>query len=127
MIARRIILMIGLLLTTSTLTQAAELAGKWTSEFDSQIGKQKYTFEFKVVGGALTGKAAHDHSMGKGEAVLKAIKVEGDVVSFEEPLDFDGNEITIRYSGTLTGDEMKLTREVGEFATEQIVAQRVKP
>jgi len=124
---RRIMVMIGLLLTASTLTQAAELAGKWTSEFDSQIGKQKYTFEFKVVDGALTGKAAHDHSMGQGEAVLKAIKVDGDTVSFEEPLDFDGNEITIRYTGTISGDEMKLTRNVGEWGSEQIVAKRVKP
>jgi hypothetical protein len=33
--------------------------------------------------------------------------------------------IDIAYSGKVTGDEMKLTRKVGEFATEEVVAKRV--
>jgi hypothetical protein len=36
---------------------AADVAGKWTTEFDSQIGKQKYTFDLKVDGETVTGKA----------------------------------------------------------------------
>jgi len=125
MIARNIVLLITLLLTASNLAQASELVGKWTTEFDSQIGKQTYTYEFKIENDVLTGLASFDHSMGKGEAVLRAIKVSGDDVSFEEPLNFDGTEIVIRYTGKLVGDELKLTREVGDFATEQIVAKRV--
>ncbi|MDQ5978609.1 MAG: hypothetical protein QG602_1583, partial [Verrucomicrobiota bacterium] len=31
---------------------------------------------------------------------------------------------TITYTGTLAGDEIKLTRQVGEFATEQLSAKR---
>ena len=31
------------------------VAGKWKAEFDSQVGKQKYTFEFKVQGANVTG------------------------------------------------------------------------
>jgi len=107
-----------------TAARAADLAGRWTAEFDSQIGVQKYVYEFKVDGEKITGKATHDHSMGKGEAELKAIKLSGDDVSFTEPLNINGDEITITYTGKIAGDEMKLTRQVGDFATEQIVVKR---
>lgn len=127
MIARRIILLVAVWLAGSGLARAADIAGKWTAEFDSQIGPQKYVYEFKVEDDKLTGKAKFDRSMGKGEVALKEIKVNGDDVSFLEKVSFDGNEVVITYKGKLVGDEMKLTREVGEFATEQIVAKRVKP
>ena len=35
-----------------------------------------------------------------------------------------GDEITITYSGKLKGDELHLTRKVGDFATEGIVLKR---
>jgi hypothetical protein len=62
--------------------------------------------------------------MGNGRVELREIKLDGDRVSFVEPLNFDGNEIAIRYSGTIAGHEMKLRRDVGDFATEHIVAKR---
>ena len=103
---------------------AADLAGKWLAEFESPIGVQKYVYEFKLEDKKLTGQATHDHSMGKGTVQLKNVKVDGSKVSFSEPLSIDGNEITIAYSGTLAGDELKLTRNVGEFGTEQLTAKR---
>ena len=103
---------------------AGELAGKWTAEFDTQIGVQKYVFEFSKTGAALTGTATFERTMGNGTAPLKNITVDGDKVRFEEPLSFDGNEITIVYSGTLSGDELKLERKVGDIATEQLTAKR---
>ena len=36
---------------------AAEVTGTWKSEFDSQIGAQKYTYTLKQDGTNLTGKA----------------------------------------------------------------------
>lgn len=105
---------------------AAELAGHWTAEFDSQIGLQKYTYDFKAAGDTLTGTATHDHSMGRGVAPLKDIKVNGEEVAFTETASFEGNELVITYTGKITGDEMKLTRKVGDFGTEQIVVQRAK-
>jgi hypothetical protein len=103
---------------------ASDPAGRWTAEFDSPIGVQKYVYEFKNAGGALTGEATFDHSMGKGTVALKNLKVDGDKVSFEEPLTIEGNTITILYSGTLAGDELKLTRVVGDFGSEQLTAKR---
>ena len=103
---------------------AGDLAGRWTAEFESPIGVQKYIYEFKKTGDELGGEATYDHSMGKGTVALKNLKVDGDKVSFEEPLTIEGNTITILYSGTLAGDEMKLTRVVGDFGTEQLTAKR---
>ena len=37
---------------------AAGVDGKWTAEFDTQIGVQKYTYDFKADAGKLTGTAA---------------------------------------------------------------------
>ena len=113
-----------LLLATALPAAAAELAGRWTAEFDSPIGAQKYVYEFKKDAGVLTGAATYDHSMGKGTVALKNVKVDGDKVSFEEPLTVDGNTITILYSGTMSDTELKLSRVVGDFGTEQLTAKR---
>jgi len=115
---------LALLVTFALPASAADLPGKWTAEFDSPIGLQKYVYEFVKSGDALTGQATFDHSLGKGSVQLKDVKVEGDKVSFSEPLTIDGNEITITYSGTLTGDELNLTRNVGDFGSEQLTAKR---
>lgn len=117
---------LALFIASVCLSRAADLAGKWTSEFDSQIGVQKYSFEFKEDAGALTGKASYDHSMGKGDSVLKNVKQTGDDVSFTESLRINDMDLVVTYSGKISGDEMKLTRVVGDIATEQIVAKRAK-
>ena len=120
------ILVLALLFSGLSLAPAAELAGKWTSEFDSQIGLQKYTYEFKAEGDNFTGKASYDHSMGKGDSVLNDIKLNGEDISFAEALHVNDMDITVTYTGKIQGDEIKLTRVVGDFATEQIVAKRAK-
>jgi hypothetical protein len=120
----RLLAFLTLLAVTSLPAAAADLSGRWTAEFDSPIGVQKYIYEFKTTGDTLTGQATYDHSMGKGTVPLNDLKVEGDKISFTEPLTIDGNQITIVYSGTLAGDELKLTRNVGDFGAEQLTAKR---
>jgi alpha-N-arabinofuranosidase len=104
----------------------ADITGTWKSEFDSQIGLQKYTFTLKQDGQALTGKANSEAGERKREADLKEGKVDGDTVSFVEMMTFQENEIRIAYTGKLSADgsEIKFTREVGDFAKEEIVARR---
>jgi len=120
----RFFAILALLMAAALPAGAADLLGRWTAEFDSPIGVQKYVYEFSKSGDALTGQATFDHSMGKGTVPLKNLKVDGDKVSFEEPLTINGDTITITYSGTLAGDELKLTRVVGQFGTEQLTAKR---
>jgi opacity protein-like surface antigen len=101
---------------------AADVAGQWTATFNTQIGEQHYTYTFKVDGEKLTGTAKND--MGSTEIVDGKIK--GDDISFVENLNFNGNQIVINYTGKIAGDEIKFTRKVGEFATEELVAKRAK-
>jgi hypothetical protein len=104
---------------------AVAVAGKWQSEFDSQVGHQKYLYEFKLDGDKLTGKATRNV---EDQTTTNNItgKVTGSDISFTEPLKLEDQEIEIDYSGKIAGDEMKLTRKVGDFATTEIVAKRVK-
>ena len=107
--------------------RAADLAGKWQSEFDSQVGQQKYTFEFKGAGDKLTGTATGERQGTKSDVELKEIKVTKDGVSFVETLKIQDQDIRVEYTGKFTSDdELKLMRKVGEFATYEIVAKRVK-
>jgi hypothetical protein len=109
-----------------SLAPAADVAGRWKAEFDTQIGLQKYVYEFKADGDRITGKATFEREQARGEVALKEIKVNGDDISFMEPLNFDGQEIRIDYKGKISGDELKLTRQVGDFATEELVARRIR-
>ena len=118
-------LALGLVLG-ATSAGAADVTGKWTAEFDSQVGVQKYTYDLKVEGEKVTGKASFERMGQKGEADLLEGKLTGDTLSFVEMLDFQGNAVRITYTGTVKGDEIAFTRQVGDFATEQIVARRVK-
>jgi alpha-N-arabinofuranosidase len=103
-----------------------DISGVWKSDFDSQIGHQNYTFTFKQDGSKLTGKANSEAGDRKREAELKEGKVEGDKVSFVEMLSLQDNEIRISYEGKLSadGNEIKFTREVGNFSKTEIVARR---
>jgi acetyl esterase/lipase len=103
---------------------AADVTGTWKSEFDSQIGNQKYTYTFKQDGTNLTGEANSEINGQKHEAELKEGRVNDDMVSFVEMMNFQDNEIRITYRGTILTNEIKFTREVGDFAKEDIVAKR---
>jgi hypothetical protein len=99
-----------------------DINGKWAAEFDTEVGVQKYVFEFKVEDGKVTGRA--DSNLSKSE--IKDGKLEGDVLTFTETLTFEGVPLTVTYKGKVEGDEIKFTRNVGEYATETFVAKRVK-
>jgi len=100
-----------------------DITGKWNASFETQIGTQTYTYEFIVKDGALSGKITSN----LGPAKLTTGKVEGDKVTFTEVLTYMEMEITIVYTGKIvSADEIKFSRNVMEFATEELVAKRVK-
>ena len=86
------------------------------------MGTQKYTYEFHVEGNKVTGTATND----RGPTTITEGKLDGDTITFVEPLSFNGNDIRIEYTGKINGDEIKFTRKVGDFATEELVAERSK-
>ena len=101
---------------------AADISGQWTASFDTQIGEQHYVFTFKVDGEKLTGTAKSDN----GNVTIEEGTVKGDDVSFVENLDYQGQKLKITYTGKVSGDEIKFTRDVGGVAKEDLVAKRVK-
>jgi hypothetical protein len=118
--------LLGTLLALTLLplaAHAADVSGTWTASFDTQIGKQDYTYTFKVEGTKLTGKA----KSANGESELADGKIEGDKVSFVENLNLQGNPIKITYTGkVVSNDEIKFSRDVSGFAQEELTAKRSK-
>ena len=110
----------------ATLVHAADVTGKWKSEFDTQVGHLKYTYELKTDGEKITGKAFRDLDGTKTTIEIIEGKLKGDEVSFVEPLKIQDQDIRIEYKGKLDGDQIKFTRKVGDFATTEIVAKRDK-
>jgi hypothetical protein len=116
----------GALAFVGTARAGASVAGTWQGQFDSQIGLQKYTYEFKVQGTNLTGKAIGEREMGTNEVALTEGTVGTNGIFFVEPLKIGDNDLRIEYTGKISGDEIKFHRKVGDFAEEDFTAKRVK-
>jgi hypothetical protein len=113
----------AILAITAATLRAADISGTWTAVFDTQIGQQSYTYEFTVKDSVLTGKMKSNLSASD----IVDGKVTGDKVSFVEIFKLEDMEVRITYSGTIVSDdEIKFTRQVADFATEELVAKRVK-
>lgn len=121
---RRLLIGFAAALFISLQTFAADLTGTWKAEFDTQIGVQKYTYEFTADGEKLTGKATYASPIGQGSVELKSVKLDGDQVSFTEELSFEGQALAITYRGKIEGDTLTLVRNVADFANENVVAKR---
>lgn len=105
---------------------AAGVAGKWTAEFDSQVGLQKYTYDLKVDGKNITGTASANIAGTDMTSKIVEGTIDGDKVSFVENLDYNGMELKIEYKGTISGDEMNLSRTVAGQPGETFTAKRAK-
>jgi len=104
------------------LSAFADATGTWTAAIDTQIGVQNYTYDFKVDGSKLTGHAKSQFA----NTEITEGTVKGDTISFVENLDFQGQPLRITYTGKVSGDEIKFTRQVADVATEEFVAKRSK-
>jgi len=102
---------------------APNISGTWTASFDTQIGKQDYTYTFLVKGSQLTGRA----KSANGDTEIAEGKVDGNKVSFVENVSFQGMPLRIVYSGTVTSaDQIEFTRDVAGVAMEKLTAKRAK-
>jgi len=108
---KKLLFVTTILLVVAIAAFAADVSGKWTYEQPGRGGGpgRPVTITLKQDGGKLTGSVP---GMGRGgDAPPTEItngKVDGDKVSFEVVREFNGNKMTSKYSGTVSGDEMKL-------------------
>jgi hypothetical protein len=122
MIRRTVFMSIALLFALVASALAADTSGTWKASFDTQIGVQNYTYTFKVEGSKLTGHAKSEYA----DVDIQEGTIKGDDITFVENFDFQGMPIRIVYKGKISGDEIKLSRNVADIATEEAVAKRVK-
>jgi hypothetical protein len=126
MVRRTSVFLMVLVVCSLVCLCAADISGKWKAEFESQVGAQKYTFEFKVEGGKITGSATVNIAGTDMKSKITDGKVEGEKISFSESLDYNGSPLAIEYKGTVSGDEIKVARDVGGQSDGTITLKRVK-
>ena len=115
--------LVVVLLTLGSLTAlAADFNGKWTADVTTPRGTQTLTFDFHVDGAVLTGKITSP----RGDSDIAEGKIDGDNISFNQVLNFNGNEFKIAYVGKLDGDTIKFTRTAGDRPPSEFVVTRAK-
>jgi hypothetical protein len=120
----RTIVAAALLLAFSLAAFAADVTGKWIAELPGRGGTHHATaFNFKVDGAKLTGTVGNQVT---GEADIMDGKVDGDNISFKEVLHFNGNEITLSYSGVIKGDTIEMERDAGPGARQRFTAKKAQ-
>ena len=112
---KTVFLTTALLTLVSSLAWAADLDGKWTAQFQGRNGNtQTQTLTLQASGGKLTGSMEG----GRGGAVdISNGTIDGDNVSFKVVREFNGNQFTQQYKGTLSSSgELTLTVSGGGVA-----------
>jgi enterochelin esterase-like enzyme len=104
--------------------QNMNASGTWKADIDTPVGLYKYTWVIQQDGENLSGKILREMDGEKSEVAITEGKIKDGTVSLSEMLSLDDQEIKITYTGKIEGNELKLTRQVGEFATEQVTAKR---
>jgi hypothetical protein len=128
---KKLLFVTALLLVVAIGAFAADVTGKWSFEQQGRGGgpARQVTITLKQSGNTLTGEVP---GMGRGDTPppptqITNGKVDGDKVSFDVVREFQGNKMTTKYEGVVTGGEMKLkiTRE-GQNGpqTSEVVAKK---
>jgi hypothetical protein len=94
---------------SSVAALAADFNGKWNGQVQGRNGMQTVNFDFHVDGSTLTGKV----STMRGDMDITNGKVDGDNISFDQVMNFNGNSMTVSYKGVADGDTIKFTRTFG--------------
>lgn len=119
----RSIVTVALLLGVSFGVLAADVTGKWTAQVPSrQGGTREQTFNLKTDGDKLTGTI----SGRQGDIAIMDGKISGDTISFSVKMEYGGNSVEQKYTGTVSADEIKFKREGGQGPAREFTAKRTK-
>ena len=100
------------------------VAGEWDATFNTPGGPQPLKLIFKVEGEKLTGTAKRS----RGDVSLSGT-VKGDEITFAYSVDYNGNSVTLTFTGKVKGDVINGTVSFNESASDEWSAKRapVKP
>jgi autotransporter translocation and assembly factor TamB len=96
--------------TLATVTLwAADVTGKWTYEMPGRDGNTMTgTMNLKADGSKLTGTISGP----RGETEISDGKIDGDNVSFNVVREFNGNKMTLSYTGKVDGNTIHFTMKM---------------
>ena len=113
--------LIFLVLLAVTMMSAADPTGVWKADYTIPDGSTRSTtFHLKAEGEKLTGKLVS----AMGEAPIQDGVIKGDDISFSAVRNFNGNEFTIKYTGTVSGEEIKMKAVFNEQRSMDMVAKK---
>jgi hypothetical protein len=103
---RRIALALLVVTLGAATTLAADITGKWKGTVETPRGAQELSFDFHADGAKLTGTVTSP----RGTSDITEGKIDGNTITFQQKISFNGNDFTIDYSGKVDGDTIKFTR-----------------
>lgn len=106
----------------SMAAQTASVAGEWDASMNTPGGPVPLGLVFKVEGEKLTGTAKRRN----GDVPLTGT-VKGSDISFSYTIDYNGNGITLTFTGKVTGDNISGNVSFGGNADDVWSAKRVPP
>jgi hypothetical protein len=111
-------LSLTLIFGTAAMAQKS-VAGEWDAVFNTPGGPQPLKLIFKVDGEKLTGTAKRS----RGDVAL-AGTVKGDDIAFSYSVDYNGNSVTLYFTGKVKGDAISGTVSFNESASDEWTAKR---
>jgi hypothetical protein len=90
--------------TASAQDKKADVTGTWKSSFTNQTSQvRETTFKLKVEGDKLTGTVSGRNN----DTAIEEGKVKGEEISFQVTREINGNKVTTKYTGKVSGDTIK--------------------
>jgi len=120
---KKIVLGTAFIMLIACFAFGAEVDGKWTSEMPGMDGSPMVlNYTFKADGNTLTGSTGPDGM----ESPISEGKVDGKNISFVVAIDFGGMDMKISYKGTVEGNEIKLSMDMGMGEPMQMTLKKVQ-
>jgi hypothetical protein len=90
---------------------SADLTGDWSARIESPQDTVTYLFKFEVKGDSFTGTVKIKNKKEEAVGQITDGKIDGDNVAFTLHVPIAGNPSTVSATGTVTGNQMKVTIE----------------
>ncbi|MFT3745798.1 MAG: hypothetical protein QM785_16095 [Pyrinomonadaceae bacterium] len=117
------VLAIGLLILGVGQSSAqTSVAGEWDASMNTPGGARPFKLVFKVEGDKISGTAKRANG-----DVPVAGTVKGDEISFSYTIDYNGNAVTLSFTGKVKGDSIAGTVYFNENASDEWSAKRTPP
>ena len=105
------LLLLSLLLSANAFAAPVDLGGEWYVKMESPQDTVTYLFKFDVKGDSFTGTVKIKNKKEEGVGQISDGKIDGDKIAFTLHVPIAGKPSTVSATGTVTGNEMKLTIE----------------